>query len=288
MRHIGLVLSGGMGKGAYQIGALSAIKEYFPPSDFEYVSAASVGALNAYAFLTDNLDNAKQIWENVNLQGNKRFITSVLKSTFLQDVIETIATGAPIENTFYVPLLDLANRDLYYYDFSVVTKTNIQQYLRASVAMPLYNKGIEIESHFLYDGAVVDNIPIYPLLEKKLDYIICLYFDDVHYIFENYDYDNKILRLTFPDNKIISNSVCIQHDAILSMIAQGYQKTKMNLDFVFSHGLDDLDFIQHQISTINFTNPGTKTMRVTGDVMVTNLNKLTKRLLRHNQFQKER
>lgn len=29
MRHIGLVLSGGMGKGAYQIGALSAIKEYF-------------------------------------------------------------------------------------------------------------------------------------------------------------------------------------------------------------------------------------------------------------------
>lgn len=90
MRHIGLVLSGGMGKGAYQIGALSAIKEYFPPSDFEYVSAASVGALNTYAFLTNNLDNAKQIWENVNLQGSKRFITSVLKSTFLQDVIETM------------------------------------------------------------------------------------------------------------------------------------------------------------------------------------------------------
>lgn len=288
MRHIGLVLSGGMGKGAYQIGALSAIKEYFSPSDFEYVSAASVGALNAYAFLTDNLNNAQKIWEGVNLQGNKRFITSVLKSTFLQDVIGTIATGAAIENTFYVPLLDLANRDLYYYDFSTITKANIQQYLRASVAMPLYNKGIEIERHFLYDGAVVDNIPIYPLLGKKLDYIICIYFDDVHYIFENYDYDNKILRLTFPDNKIISNSVCIQHDAILSMIDQGYQKTKFNLDFVFSHGLDDLDFIYHSISAINSANPDTKTMRVTGDVMVTNLNKLTKRLLRHNQFQKER
>ena len=137
MRHIGLVLSGGMGKGAYQIGALSAIKEYFSPSDFEYVSAASVGALNAYAFLTDNLDNAQKIWESVNFQGNKRFITSVLKSTFLQDVIGTIATGATIKNTFYVPLLDLLNRDLYYYDFSNIAKANIQQYLRASVAMPL-------------------------------------------------------------------------------------------------------------------------------------------------------
>ena len=72
------------------------------------------------------------------------------------------------------------------------------------------------------------------------------------------------------------------------MIDQGYQKTKFNLDFVFSHGLDDLDFIYHSISAINSANPDTKTMRVTGDVMVTNLNKLTKRLLRHNQFQKER
>lgn len=85
MKHIGLVLSGGMGKGAYQVGALSAIREFFIPSDFEYVSAASIGTLNTYAFLTDNLGKAKSIWENVNLQGNKRFITSVLKSSFLLD-----------------------------------------------------------------------------------------------------------------------------------------------------------------------------------------------------------
>lgn len=43
--HIGLVLSGGMGKGAYQIGALTAIDEFFNPSEFEYVSAASIGVL---------------------------------------------------------------------------------------------------------------------------------------------------------------------------------------------------------------------------------------------------
>ena len=46
--HIGLVLSGGMGKGAYQIGALTAIDEFFNPSEFEYVSAASIGVLNMY------------------------------------------------------------------------------------------------------------------------------------------------------------------------------------------------------------------------------------------------
>ena len=60
--HIGLVLSGGMGKGAYQIGALTAISEFFAPSDFEYVSAASIGVLNTYAFLTNNLPKARDTW----------------------------------------------------------------------------------------------------------------------------------------------------------------------------------------------------------------------------------
>ena len=46
MGKIGLVLSGGMAKGAYQAGALCAINEYFSPTDFDYVSSASIGTLN--------------------------------------------------------------------------------------------------------------------------------------------------------------------------------------------------------------------------------------------------
>ena len=170
MKHIGLVLSGGMGKGAYQVGALSAIREFFTPSDFEYVSAASIGTLNTYAFLTDNLEKAKNIWENVNLQGNKRFITSVLKSTFLQEIIECLVVDTKIKNTFYVPLLDLSSRDLQYYDFSTISPQDMQHYLSASVAMPFYNKGVKIGKKSLYDGAVVENIPIYPVLKENLDY----------------------------------------------------------------------------------------------------------------------
>lgn len=102
--RIGLVLSGGMGKGAYQVGALTAIDEFFRPSDFEYVSAASIGVLNTYAYLTNKLTEAKKIWESVNLKGEKRFIASVLKSSFLQDTITTIISKEAITNNFYVPL----------------------------------------------------------------------------------------------------------------------------------------------------------------------------------------
>ena len=43
--NIGLVLAGGFAKGAYQIGALRAIREYFEPEDIEYVSASSIGII---------------------------------------------------------------------------------------------------------------------------------------------------------------------------------------------------------------------------------------------------
>lgn len=284
--HIGLVLSGGMGKGAYQIGALTAISEFFDPSDFEYVSAASVGVLNTYAFLTNNLQKAREIWESVNLKGEKRFITSVLKSTFLQDVITSIVSHEKIDKNFYVPLLDLGNRELLYYNFKDISPDEAAPYLRASIAMPFYNKGIVIGDKALYDGAVVDNIPIYPVLKNNLDYVICIYFDDFNYIFEDYTADNKIIKLTFPDDKIISNSINISHDAIAYMMDEGYRRTKRILSDIFAAGTEDLEAIYQKIEQIN-SRDDKKKVRITGDVVVTNMNKVVKRVIRRKRILEE-
>lgn len=284
--HIGLVLSGGMGKGAYEIGALTAISEFFDPSDFEYVSAASVGVLNTYAFLTNNLPKAREIWESVNLKGEKRFITSVLKSTFLQNVITSIVSHEKIDKNFYVPLLDLGNRELLYYNFKDISPDEAAPYLRASIAMPFYNKGVVIGDKTLYDGAVVDNIPIYPVLKNNLDYVICIYFDDFNYIFEDYTADNKIIKLTFPDDKIISNSINISHDAIAYMMDEGYRRTKRILSDIFAAGTEDLEAIYQKIEQIN-SRDDKKKVRITGDVVVTNMNKVVKRVVRHKRILEE-
>ena len=281
--HIGLVLSGGMGKGAYQIGALTAIDEFFNPSEFEYVSAASIGVLNMYAYLTNNLSKAREIWKTVNLKGEKRFITSILKSTFLQDIITTIVSPERIDNNFYVPLLDLKSKELLYYNFKDISPDEVDPYLRASIAMPFYNKGIVLGEKTLYDGAVVDNIPIYPVLKKDLDYVICIYFDDFNYIFEDYAADNKIIKLTFPDDKIISNSINVNHDAITYMVAEGYRRTKQILSNIFFAGTNDLDAIYKQIGQIN-SQDSKKKIRITGDVVVTNMNRVIKIVVRHKQI----
>ena len=283
MKHIGLVLSGGMGKGAYQIGALMALNEFFQPSDFEYVSAASIGVLNTYTYLTGNLRKAYDIWENVNLQGDKRFITSVLKSPFLQNIITEIISDVDIPNSFYIPLLDLLNRELNYYNLNSIPKSEIEYYLRASVAMPFYNKGISIDSKVLYDGAVVDNIPIFPVLKNNLDYVICIYFDDLNYVFENHVWDSKTIKLTFPDDKILSNSVNIKHDSIMLMLEEGYQRTKRILSSIFIAGTDNLNIIYEKINEMN-AEKSKKSIRLTGDVVVTNMNKLTKKIVRNKRI----
>ncbi|XCP85027.1 patatin-like phospholipase family protein [Roseburia hominis] len=283
MKHIGLVLSGGMGKGAYQVGALTAIDEFFRPSDFEYVSAASIGVLNTYAYLTNKLTEAKKIWESVNLKGEKRFITSILKSSFLQDTITTIISTEVIVNNFYVPLLDLTNRELNYYNFKDIAPMEIDPYLRASVAMPFYNKGISIGGKTLYDGAVVDNIPVFPVIRNNLDYVICIYFDDFNYIFEDDSADTRIIKLTFPDDKIISNSINVNHNAIKYMVNEGYSRTRRVFSEIFSNGIDDLETIYRKIEQNNLLDANKK-IRITGDVVVTNMNKVVKKIIRSKRI----
>lgn len=286
-KRIGLVLSGGMCKGAYQIGALSAIDEFFSPSDFEYVSAASIGALNMYAYLSNGLSKAKELWQSVNREGKKRFITSTLKSTYIHEVIASIAVPERIDSNFYIPLLDLHSRELLYYNFKNISPDEMISYLMASIAIPFYSKGIAIGGRTLYDGAVVDNIPIYPILNRDLDYVICVYFDDFNYIFEYSEIDNKIIKLTFPDDKIISNSINFCPRAIAYMMTEGYSRTMRILSEIFSTGTDDLDRIYLKIKQCNLQEEKRK-LRITGDVVVTNLNKITKNMVRKQILEADR
>lgn len=94
--------------------------------------------------------------------------------------------------------------------------------------------------------------------------------------------ENKIIKLTFPDNKIISNSVYIKHESIMSMIDEGYEKTKQVLSHIFAEGTDNIEVIQKKILEQNLSCPH-KALRITGDVVVTNMNKVLKKLVRQNQ-----
>lgn len=65
MKKIGLVLAGGGGKGAYQIGVWQALRDLGLEQSVAAVSGTSVGALNAALFATGDLERARAVWRDL-------------------------------------------------------------------------------------------------------------------------------------------------------------------------------------------------------------------------------
>ncbi len=279
--NIGLVLSGGMAKGAYQIGVLRALGSFIPPHEIKYISCASVGVLNGYAYATGALDEAEDMWKHL-CEGNdtRYFITQILRSSMLQQNIARLyAPDRQLSASFYCALLDFNHRNIVYKDLSTVDHDKIPLYLKASVAMPVYNRSVSVDGTSYFDGAMVDNIPVYPLLKHNLDYIICVYFDDKCYKFENTYFANKVIKITFPGDSILKQSVSFNRAGIEDMIRAGYERTTELLTSVLAEGYDNTDYIYRKIEAIN-DGARNSCLRITGDVMVANLNKITQKLTR--------
>ena len=277
--RIGLVLSGGFAKGAYQIGALRAMSEFVPIEDIKYISAASIGAINAYAYITGNLDLAEEMWKGICGDQSKRFITKIMRSAYLQDSIMKLGeSGSQISIPFYCTLLDIKKRSLLYKDVSAVPNSKMGQYLRAAIALPPYNSSVTIDDTSYFDGGLVDNIPVSPLAECDLDYIICMYFDDTNYRFENIAFDNKIVKITFPATTMVAHSFFVTPERIEEMIHAGYELTMLKLSGIFYKGYDNLPHIYHAIAANNQFATNENSLRLTTDVVITNLNKITQKL----------
>lgn len=276
--NIGLVLSGGMAKGAYQIGALRALINYIPLKEIKCMSCSSIGVLNGYAFATDHLDRAEQMWKNICSDDTRLVISQILKSSMLQQNITNLYDPQKtISSNFYCTLLDLSHRDVVYKDISAVKSNCIPLYLKASVAMPVYNRSVQLDDTSYFDGAMIDNIPVYPLMKHNLEYTICLYFDDTSYKFENTHFDNRIIKITFPCESVLKQSVIFRQESIEDMIQNGYDRTSYLFESIFSKGYDDVEYIYRTIDYMN-RNEKHNRLRITGDMLVTNLNKITQRL----------
>lgn len=285
MAKIGLVLSGGMAKGAYQVGVLNAIEKYFLLKDIGCISAASIGSLNAYAYATENLKLAENIWKEA-ADRKSRYITSLINSSFLKQSIYTLSKSRAIAvPKFYIPLYNVKQNELYYINVSSVSMNLREDYLRAAVAMPVFSEAVRIDNNYYYDGAIIDNIPIKPLYREPLDYIICVYFDNCNYIFEDKYLDQRVIKIVFYNTQRLKSSFKVDEEAVKIMVREGYDKASRYFDFLFADGKDDLESIyqkKHKIEQ-NFLS---SQIRITGDVAVNNFNRIAKKFVKNrNAFE---
>lgn len=188
---IGIVFEGGGGKGAYQIGVWKALKELGIEPFVNSVAGTSVGALNAALFYKGRYYLAEEIWNSISNDdillkkdiddyNNGDCIFSQKKlAQLINDAIKGESQQHTCKKCYVTCKYRDKNEHVYfewskYYDIELKRKI-----LLASCAIPVIFESVEIDGNWYIDGgANGDNIPIQPLKNEDLDYIIVIHLSD--------------------------------------------------------------------------------------------------------------
>jgi len=280
MPNIGVVLAGGASKGAYEIGCLRAIEAYFGKDSIKCVSSASIGALVAQTYGLGITDVFERIWKNINLKEHGHFILALSGD---QDMLNQIGNELdlidrviPFEH--YVSVWNFTQRKVEYIPFHTLTKEKIKKYIRGAIAIPFFSKGELIDGDRIIDGAFLDNIPAYPLLDKDLDYIFCIYFDNYKYFFETEEFNKKIIKLfDFPNDKRLE-ILSFNPGRFDGMVEYGYDYATNVIKELFRSG--DKETIYQAIAEQNDKHELAFKPRLTADIVLNNINVMTRRYSR--------
>lgn len=206
MDGIALVLSGGGGKGAYQIGVWKALREFGIDKKIRAVSGASVGALNAVLFLQDDINIAKEVWSNIS---NEKILKIDKIETLKKLLLETGITSSMVNNYLvskgktgifsreglleimeeyvdldivsqskiqcFISCCEIPKKVVKYFNINSSSKERIKNILLASSALPVIYDNVIIDDKRYIDGGVVDNIPVKPLYDIGYKTIIVVH-----------------------------------------------------------------------------------------------------------------
>lgn len=259
-QKIGLVLGGGGGKGAYQIGVWKALREYKIEKYITYLSATSIGSLNSLMFLTGNLENAINVWGNVTMD------VALTKKSF-KDVVS--------KKSLYSRegFIKLAEENV---DFNKVSNSNVQTYVTAtpvskgvsnastnfclngkskeeilkivlaSSAIPVVFEPVVINGIKYRDGYMVDNNPVRLLKEKGCKLIFVVPLKEYSIAYECADENTTIIDFVSPYNDygIIDGTLDFIGDRAKMRMNHGYEVAKQLIEEVISEGVIAITFKQ--------------------------------------------
>lgn len=212
-RKLGIVLSGGGAKGAYQIGVWKYLHEIGLDEYICCYSGASVGALNAVLMAASDVETAEKIWVKDNIKNkilhfNKvAFLKGVLKNLpkfrqnpliwtinqaykiynkglFSREGLKEIISKIDLSkinlksNSVFVAITKANLKDVQYPELNKMAESDIEDALLASSALPIVYPIENVNEERYRDGGIKDNIPIKPIKEKKVSDIIVVYLDN--------------------------------------------------------------------------------------------------------------
>ncbi len=215
-KKYGLVLAGGGGKGAYQIGAWKALREMH--ISFDAISGVSIGSINGALIAAGDMNKAIEFWHNVsvekgikienelvdpeNLFSKKNW--SILFKEFLKNGGFDASPAADYIKTYVdedkvrkkkIPLgivtVHLSQSatplEIFVED---IPQGELVDYLLASSNIPLATN-IGPEGEKFLDGGVYDNTPVMTLKKRGYNKLIVIDISNIKGIAHNLNFNNS-------------------------------------------------------------------------------------------------
>lgn len=185
----GLVLNGGGGKGAYQIGAFKAIREAGLNDLITAVSGSSIGSLNMCLFNYDDGMVGEDIWSNLTseqfvdpdfelIDGREGLVSRDGLLKILADYIDfDKIRNNPLDLYASVTEYLGVNEEIpraSYMKLNGKSNEEIKQILLASSCMPFVYEPVVINGITCRDGGLTDNLPIKPLYDLGIRQFIVI------------------------------------------------------------------------------------------------------------------
>lgn len=237
MQSIGIIISGGSSKGAYQIGFFKALMKYDILSEIKVVSATSIGAINAYAFLCGKLELAERLWQNIDVNGIWNFRKKIKDNNFLQNSFNRLIDEEDfIMQDFYVTLSEMSTMTPHYFNLKGKMNKDKVALAKATIAIPmLTGQALKHNDKYYFDGGVTNNIPYEPVINKKPDISIIVHFTPEYKIKqENLNEETQVIYIDMTQiNGFLKGNFNFQHEHILQMIEDGQAYTEQILDELF-------------------------------------------------------
>lgn len=215
MSHYGLVLAGGGGKGAYQMGAWKALREM--NITFDAIAGVSIGSINGALIAQGDYDKAMEMWNSVSIDKGVN-ITEALPDpenlfskknwgALFKEVIRKGGIDASPAKSYIEAYIDEAKIRESKIPLGIITvqlnqkasglelfiddipEGELVDYLMASSSIPLVTN-IGPEGEKFLDGGVYDNTPVMTLKKRGYNKLIIIDIANIKGVAHNLDFSN--------------------------------------------------------------------------------------------------
>lgn len=262
---IGLVLAGGGGKGAYELGVWKALDELKLTKYITVFSGTSIGAFNSVLFAMNDMKKADELWEEVtmdklvpiskselikrgiglyiggkNLQLAKKFLNYKLEHGAIAndgaiEVVEKYLDFNKIKENnkiCYAACTKLSDFSAKYFKINDFDEETGKKIVLDSASLPLIYDCTEVLGEKYIDGGIADNIPIQPVYGENCNIIIVVLLSKEVQV-DRTLYPNSKLIVISPENldeNTITGTLNLNTDAKRIRIIEGYNDTINKLE----------------------------------------------------------